>query len=218
MSAIHGYIFDMNGVIINDERFHQYSWKELCKKWGKNLTEEQFEKEVFGRREKETFSFLLGRDIQEQELGALSDERTQIVMDVFGDQIKPVPGITAFLQQLAAAGIPIGLATSSRKPYMNYILDTFELQSYFSAIVSGEDCSRGKPDPEIYLKAASLLNVDPKTCIAFEDSLSGIASARSAGMKVVGIATTQDAQELTNTILVVKDFTELTSEMIRELK
>lgn len=202
-----GYIFDMNGVIIDDERFHQYSWKKLCEKWGKTLTEEQFEKNIFGRREKDTFEFLLSREVAEEELGKLSDERTAIVMEEFGEQMHLVPGVREFLKGLHQNGAQIGLATSSRRPYMHYILDRFQLRPYFGAIVTSEDCIHGKPDPEIYLKAAHLLGVDPTSCVAFEDSVSGIHSAQAAGMKVIGIATTQSLETLEALgVTVVNDF------------
>lgn len=210
---IKGCIFDMNGVLIDDERFHQASWKELCRRWGKTLTEEEFETSVFGRREKETFAFLLGRDISDDEVGVLSDERTKIVMDLYKEQITLTKGLKEFLRNLQQAQIPIALATSSRRPYMTFILDTFDLWPYFTAIITAEDCLHGKPDPEIYLKAAKALQLAPKLCVAFEDSHSGIASAKAAGMSIIGIATTHTKENLAPFVTkVIDNFISLTIE------
>lgn len=192
-------IFDMNGVIINDERFHQQSWRVLINRNPgvfKTPTEDEFKHDVFGRSERSTLTYLLGRDVTPEELEAFSKERVEVVKALFSplvlaDNLKP------FLDQLQGENVPIGIATGSRPNYANHILDGLGLRPYIKTIVTADDIKNSKPDPEIYLQTAQKMDIEPENCVVFEDTISGIRAARAAGMYVIAIASTHRKDELT---------------------
>jgi len=202
-------IFDMNGVIINDERIHQESWRVYCQKHGFHITEEDFKHKVFGKTEKDTFSYLYNREVTPNELEQFSNERVDTAIEIFKPQIKMTDGLHNLLEKLEENNIPTAVATSARKRYFNFIMDELHIRDYFHVVLTAEDIIKGKPDPEIYLKTADKLHVKPEECIVFEDALSGIEAAKAAGMKVVGIATTHSKDELSLANKVVEDFKEV---------
>jgi beta-phosphoglucomutase len=189
-------VFDMNGVIIDDERIHQASWRQYCQKHGFHLTEEDFTHNVFGRTEKDTFEYLYGRTITSGELEAFSNERVDTAIALFKPQIKLADGLKKLLVELSDLSIPLAIATSSRRRYFRFIMEALDIGKFFKGAVTAEDIVKGKPDPEVYLKAAQLLGVPPQNCEAVEDTLSGIKSARAAGMQVTALASTHSADEL----------------------
>lgn len=211
---IRAVIFDMNGVIIDDEEYHQIAWRELCTTYGWTLTENDFQKEVFGRPEKDTISFLLRHEATEEEVERYSSERVKIAMELFKPQIKLTTGLFNFLEELKTHNIPMGIGTSSRRVYMNFIMDTLQIRSYFKIILTAQDIIHGKPDPEMYLKVAHGLDVLPNQCIVFEDSVTGIEAAKSAGMKAVALTTTNSAERLVAADKIIHSFNEIT---LREL-
>ena len=103
----------------------------------------------------------------------------------------------------------LAIATTAPKENREFVLNALGLEEYFEVILGEEDVQKGKPDPEIYLKTAELLGVAPDSCIVFEDSPVGVASAKNAGMTVVGITTTHSEDELEKADIIVQNFTEL---------
>ncbi len=207
-------IFDMNGVIVDDERIHQKSWRIFCADHGFQLTEDEFKQQVFGRIEKETFEYLFKRQLTEEEVAQYSDERVDTAIKLVTPVLEVVAGVLGVLRFLRDHRIKIALATSSRRRYQRFIFDSLRLDDFFDAIVTAEDISKGKPDPEIYLLAAKQLGIEPTSCVAIEDSVSGITSAQQAGMKVIGIATTHTPEEIRQADKVVLDFTSQSFEQL----
>jgi len=205
-------IFDMNGVIINDERIHQESWRRFCKKYGFKIKEKEFKQKVFGRTEKETLEYLFKSDIDEKNLSKYSNERVDIAIKLISDKLRLIVGLKDFFEYLDNRNVPMALATSSRRKYMNFILDSLKITKYFNVIVTAQDIDKGKPDPEIFLKAAKLLGVNPTDCLVIEDSISGIKAGKAASMKVVAITTTHKSEELILADKVISDFTKLSSQ------
>lgn len=210
-------IFDMNGVIIDDERIHQESWRQICKKYNFHLTEDEFKHNIFGRTEADTFEYLFHRQLTPEELAKFSDERVKTAIDIFKPQLTPTIGLLNLLEELTKQNISVAIATSARWPYTNFILDGLNIRKYFKEIVTAEDIKKGKPDPEIYLKTAEKLGVDPHDCVVFEDTLSGIKSAHSAGMKVIAITTTHKAEELSSADAIIPSFNDINANFLRKL-
>ena len=105
--------------------------------------------------------------------------------------------------------MPIGIATGSRPNYVNYILDGLDLRQHARSVVTADDIQKSKPDPEIYLQTAHALGVEPKDCVVFEDTISGIMAARAAGMYVIAIASTHTRDELTLADEVIDSFNKI---------
>lgn len=207
----------MNGVIISDERLHQDAWKKFVQAHNFQLTEDDFKQRIFGRSERDAFQFLFGHQLNDQEVAAYSDERLGYFFELHGDHLELVAGLIPFLESLQKHKIDLAVATSSRRRYQEFVFRTFDLGRFFKAVITSQDVENGKPHPEIYEKAAQAINQLPEDCLAFEDTHSGIQAARAAGMKVVGVATTHSAAELTKADLVIKNFMELNFEQLKRL-
>jgi HAD superfamily hydrolase (TIGR01509 family) len=133
-------------------------------------------------------------------------EKEALYRRIYKPFIKPVTGLLNFLEILSQKNIPMAIATSGIQPNIDFMFENIPIKHYFKIIVNSSHISNGKPHPEIYLKAASLLNISPKNCLVFEDAVVGINSAKAAGMKVIAIATTQTKEELAIADMIVDDF------------
>ena len=128
------------------------------------------------------------------ELRAVGNEKEALYRDTYGHLLEPLPGLHLFLEQLKAKNIPLGLATMGDQNNLELTLKQLEITSYFHSTTGGDQVTQGKPHPEIFLRAAEKIGIDPNDCLVFEDTLSGITAAQAAGMEVVGIST-QFSQE-----------------------
>lgn len=207
----------MNGVIVDDERIHQETWRRYCQKHNLHISEDEFTHNVFGHTEKDTFEYVLKRKISREELTHLSNERVDIAIELFTPKFGSTSGFLHFIEELQKNTILLAIATSSRRRYLNFIVDGLKIRNAFSVIVSSEDITQSKPHPEIYLKAAAQLSVIPTECVIFEDAVSGIKAARAAGMKVIGITTTHTSQELTLADKIISSFNEVSIEMLQDV-
>ncbi len=201
-----GIIFDMDGVIIDSNPIHKIALHQFCEKYGFHLSEEELLSRVYGRTNNEWITNLFQRKLTTQELIALGEEKEKIFRGLSKDQIKPLAGLRDFLEKLDADNIPRAIGTSAPRSNVDFVLKETKLARFFTIVLDQSDVTLGKPHPEIYLKVAAKLNLLPEQCIVFEDSLSGIASAKAAGAKVVGVATTHSPDEMEHTDSVIGDF------------
>lgn len=208
-------IFDMDGVIIDSNPFHKISLRQFCEKYGYHLSDEELVNRIYGRTNKEWITNLFG-PLSHDELIRYEEEKEGLFRELFKNDIKALDGLNQFLHQLKEKHIPVAIGTSAPRSNVDYVLAHTKLEKYFSVILDESHVEHGKPNPEIYLKVADRLGFEPARCIVFEDSLSGVESARRAGAKVVGVATTHSADELSHTDLVIADFNTLTPENLFE--
>ena len=202
-------LFDMDGVVVDNLPYHVEAWLLFCERKGIPLTREIFYRELNGMNSKDTFEWFYKREMSRAEIEVLEDEKELIYRDFYRDHINPAPGLLEFLQTLRAHGIKTALATSAGPGNIDFILDGLGIRDQFDAVIGGAEVRKGKPDPEIYLKAADLVGVEPGLCWVIEDSLQGIAAGQSAGMRVVGISTSHTPAELAHTDVVRPDFANL---------
>jgi beta-phosphoglucomutase len=202
------FIFDMDGVIIDSNPFHKISLKQFCKKYGHDLTEEQLRERIYGRTNKDWLTNVFG-NLDPEQLKKYADEKEALFRELYQNDIKPVDGLIAFLEKMDEQKVPRAIATSAPRANVDFTLAKTNTGKYFSTILDESFVQRGKPDPEIYIKTAAALKFNPGQCIVFEDSLSGVKSAKAAGCKVVGITTTHTREELHETDLVIDNFSGL---------
>ena len=210
-------IFDMNGVIIVDEKFHNQSWVEFCRLYNFKLTEEEFNRDIMGKRDKDTLNYLFKRNLSEGEVNKYANERDKLVNDLVENNLNLPEGLLKLLERFKKRGLPLAIATSARRGYVDFILESFRLREFFPLIITAEDVVKGKPDPEIYLKVADKLGIDPESCLVFEDSIFGIAAAKSAGMKVVAITSSHTEDEIQNKAdWVIKSFKDFDGSLLSQ--
>lgn len=195
----------MDGVIVDSNPFHKIALKQFCKKYGKDLTEEQLREKIYGRRNQDWLVNVFG-ELSPEKMKSLADEKEALFREVYKDDIVPVAGLISFLQKIKNHGIARAIATSAPRSNVDFTVEKTGIGLYFDTILDDSFVTRGKPDPEIYLKSAAALNRPPHQCVVFEDSLAGVESAKEAGCKVVGITTTHTREELKDTDWVIDNF------------
>ncbi len=210
MNGKRGAIFDWDGVIINSAEHHEESWERLAKETGHVLPDGHFTR-GFGMKNEVIIPDLLKWTSNLVEIRLLSLRKEAIYREVVRERnIAALPGVELWLQALGDAGIPCVIGSSTHRENIVTALEMLGMEHYFTAIVSAEDVKRGKPDPQVFLEAARRINIEPKDCIVFEDALVGIAAAKAAAMRVVGVTTTNPRAILSGANWVVDRLDELT--------
>lgn len=202
-------IFDLDGTLLDNNSYHRESWVEYLKSIGRYISEEEFNKNINGRTNKDVVEYIYGKNKSDVEITKHTLEKEALYRKIYKPFIKPVNGLIDFLEILKNKNIPMAIATSGIQPNIDFMFENIPIKRYFKAVINSSHITKGKPDPEIYLKVASLLNVPPKNCLVFEDAVVGIKSAKAAGMKVIAVATTQPKEELAGADMIVDDYEKL---------
>ncbi len=182
-------IFDLDGVLIHSMPLHILAWQQYLAALGVSC--EDIEQRMHGRRNSELVRDLIGNDLADAivlEHGAAKERLFREMLLKTDLNAYRVPGLFEFLQR--HRGVPKAVGSNAEPPNIDFVLDRLALRPFFSVTVNGYQVSRPKPFPDIYLKAAELLHMDPDNCIVFEDSPTGVEAARAAGMRIVGVETT----------------------------
>jgi beta-phosphoglucomutase family hydrolase len=202
-------IFDWDGVVIDSSAQHEKSWELLAAEIGKPLPAGHFKK-GFGKKNQVIIPRLLGWSQDPEEIERLGDRKEELYRELVRQGgMTILPGARELLAALKASGIPRAVGSSTPRTNLDSIFTSTGLNEFFDAVVSAEDVVNGKPAPDVFLKAASLLGVPPKRCVVFEDALFGIEAAQRAGMKVVAVATTNPLDLLRHADRVVASLKEV---------
>ena len=188
---IKGFLFDLDGVIVDTAVFHFQAWRRCSHKLGGDFTEAQNE-ELKGVSRVDSLKKIIewtGASVTADEFEALMVEKNEWYLELVQElsAADGLPGAVAFLQHAHAQGIKIALGSASKNAPM--ILDKMGLTPLFDAIIDGNNVINGKPHPEVFLKGAAALGLNPEECIVFEDSIAGVQAAKTGGMSCVGIGT-----------------------------
>lgn len=210
-------IFDMDGVICHTNPFHSEAFKVFFGKRGFNPTEEEFEEHMYGKSNKYIFKHFLGREIIGEEFISLENEKEGLFREIYADKIITLPEFLPFLEALKNEGFRTGVATSAPRANLDLIMGALKFAPKMESILASENVKNHKPDPEVYLTSAKLLDVTPKNCLVFEDSFSGVSAAINAGMQVVGVLSSHKKEELPPCQLYINDYSEINLETVREL-
>lgn len=207
----------MDGTLIDNTPYHFKSWQAFYKKHGLGeLSASEYKSSISGVPIIETLRRLFP-DADEATLKDYLNEKESYYREIYAPFLRPINGLENFLTELKDAGVKMAMASSATMGDINFILNKVPIRNDFEAIIDGSRVSRGKPNPQIFLKAAKELNADPVNCVVFEDSLAGIKAANAAGMKVVGITTGHQADQLQPSNLVIDDYSTLTVQQLAAL-
>ncbi|MGC1480544.1 MAG: HAD family phosphatase [Chthoniobacterales bacterium] len=212
-----GAIFDWDGVIIDSSAQHERSWELLAEELGKSLPEGHF-KRGFGKKNERIIPDL-GWATDADEIHQIGLRKEEFYRQLVSrDGVTPLPGARELLTVLQDAGIPCVVGSSTHRANIETICEITGLGGFFAGMVTGEDVSHGKPDPEVFRRGAEIIGIDPARCIVFEDALVGLEAARAGGMKCVGVATTEPLAALEGKAdLAVESLTILTLEQLSGL-
>lgn|SRR5215471_6914999 len=188
MSARRAVLWDMDGTLIDSEEFHWISWRDTLAAEGVAITREQF-LATFGQRNDSIIPKLLGDAATPEKIVQIGNAKEELYRRLIRrDGISPLPGVAQWLRQLHKQGWLQAVASAAPRANIDAVLQALSATQVFQGIVSAEDVRRGKPDPEVYLAAASRLGVPPGSCIVVEDAVAGVEGARRAGMKSIGVS------------------------------
>jgi beta-phosphoglucomutase len=189
IKAKKGAIFDLDGVIVDTAKYHYLAWKRLASELGFDFSESHNEalKGVSRMRSLEILLEVGGIKADEKTRRELAEKKNNWYVDLISrmEANEVLPGARGFLAFVRSLGIKTALGSASRNAPL--ILDRLELSDFFDVIVDGNSVSKAKPDPEVFLKCAQGLGLEPSDCIVFEDAVAGIEAAKNAGMAVIGI-------------------------------
>ncbi len=213
-----GVIFDWDGVIIDSSQQHETSWERLAAEEGKTLPRDHFV-QGFGKKNEWIIPNLLKWTDSPGEIHRLSLRKEALYRDVVVERgLSALPGVLEFLNRLKAEGVPCCIGSSTHRENITTILGVLGFEGKFGDMVTAEDVTQGKPHPDVFLKAAARLGLAPAECVVFEDAFAGIEAARAGGIKVIGVATTHDAETLAGRVdRVVHRLDEVSVEDLRTL-
>ena len=196
-------IFDMDGVIIDSNPLHRQAWAAFNRRYGLETTE-AMQRRMYGKRNDQIVLDYFGEGISPEEVDARGRAKERLYREMLTGRTEEmlVPGLRAFLERYR--DLPMGVGSNAEPENIALVLDEAGLRRYFRAVVDGHQVRHPKPHPEVYLRVAELLETDPAECIVFEDSHSGAAAAVAAGMRVIGISTTDD--NLSGTSITIDNF------------
>lgn len=201
-------IFDLDGTIVDNIPFHAQAFLEFARKHNTHLSLGEYYSTIQGRINKEIIPALFKENLTEEQIKAYADEKEAIYRRLYKN-IMPVPGLFGLFKEIKEKGLKLALATSAPSKNVDYVLSKLNIRGVFDVQVNGDQASRGKPDPEIYLKTAEILGVKPKECLVFEDSVPGIKAAKAAGMTVIALTTSHPPEKLKEADGVIDDFTQI---------
>ncbi|MBN1124910.1 MAG: HAD family phosphatase [Sedimentisphaerales bacterium] len=205
-------IFDVDGTMVDNYRFHQAAWIELGRRHNLPVTPEYYKANIHARSNDKNVTALLGNKATPEWIHKLGEEKEAIYRELFGPHLREIPGLNALLNELNEADIPCGAASNSPKANVDFVLDGLGIRCYFQAITTRCDVTIGKPDPQLFTITADKLGVPVQQCIIMEDSASGFLAARNANALYVVISAGADPDDLPLAIsasLMVRNFTEL---------
>ncbi|MGD2004220.1 MAG: beta-phosphoglucomutase [Flavobacteriales bacterium] len=193
---IKGFLFDLDGVIVDTAVFHFQAWRRLAQKLGGDFTEEQNE-QLKGVSRVDSLKKIIewtGATVSDEEFQSLMVEKNEWYLELvqgLGPQ-DALPGALDFLQTAYDQGLKIALGSASKNAPM--ILEKLGITPLFTAIIDGNNVVNGKPHPEVFLKGAEALGLEPSECVVFEDSIAGVQAAKTGGMSSVGIGDAETLQ------------------------
>lgn len=213
-------IWDMDGTLVDTGELHYEAWVALCRELGRPFSRADFTA-TFGRRNPEIFDILFGERFPDAEMNRLADRKEEIYRQAARRGVDLLPGVRPLLEGLHTAGIQQAIGSSAPRANLDLILELTQCRSLFAAIVSSEDTTRGKPDPQVFLKGAEKLGVPPQHCVVVEDAVAGVEAARNGGMKCIAVSFVghhpEEKLRAAGADLVVKTLEQVSVNTIREL-
>ena len=210
---IKAFIFDLNGTMINDMQYHANAWYDILNNDLKaGLTWDEVKVQMYGKND-ELLERIFGKDhFSPQQTEELSIEKERRYQQAYLPKLALINGLQGFLEKSAKEEIPMAIGSAAIPFNIDFVLDNLHLRHFFKAIVSADDVTISKPDPETFIRCAELLGVSPSHCLVFEDAPKGVEAARNAGMFCIVLTTMHSRHEFEmydNVLLYIEDYQSL---------
>lgn len=196
---IKAFIFDLNGTMIDDMEFHAQAWYDILNNdLNAGLSWNEVKKEMYGKNDELLVRVFGENHFTPQKMKELSIEKERRYQHAYLPKLRLIDGLREFLEEAAARNIPMAIGSAAIPFNIDFVIDNLKIRHFFKGIVSADDVTISKPDPETFTKCAELLKVLPANCIVFEDAPKGVEAAQNAGMKAVVLTTMHPENEFKN--------------------
>ncbi|WP_167856977.1 HAD family hydrolase [Hymenobacter aquaticus] len=210
-------IFDMDGVLIDNTPYQAKAFQLLFRDLGLTTNARQLLKRLNGMPATNILKTVFTGPVPKKQLEEYAAQREFLYRVLYWDKRRQTPGLSVFLRAARAAGFRLGLGTGSAPETIGYIIDHLDLRQYFDVVVGKDDVDKGKPHADTFTAAAHKLGVPPERCVVFEDAVLGEQAAYKARMRCIAVLSSLKARDFQAPLRVIKDFTEITPEQVREL-
>ncbi len=181
-------LWDMDGTLVDSEDYHWRAWRDAMAHEGTPITYDQFIR-TFGQRNDSILPQWLGAGASPERIQRIGDAKEELYRKLVREGgLEPLPGALEWVERLGQRGWPQAMASSAPRANIDVVLEVIGLAGSFQAVVSAEDVTAGKPDPQVFLTAAARLGTPPARCIVVEDAVPGVEAARRAGMRCIGVS------------------------------
>jgi beta-phosphoglucomutase len=214
MSELKAALFDIDGTLMDNNEYHKMAWMQYLEGQGREMSDEEFKKNVSGRTNLDAVQRIYGKEMSDEEASKYYLAKEEIYRKLYRPYISPIHGLLEFLKDLHDHGIVMAIATSGIQVNIDFMFEHIPIKQYFKEVIQSKDITKGKPDPEIFIKAAQAVGFPPENCVVFEDSLAGVKAAKKAGIKVVALTTSEEKKDLKKADLVIKNYNEINYEKL----
>ncbi len=181
-------LWDMDGTLVDSEEYHWLSWRDTMASEGIAITHEQFLK-TFGQRNDSILPQWLAAGTSAERIQQVGDSKEELYRKLVREGcLEPLPGVMDWVRRLREQGWLQAVASSAPRKNIEVVLEVMGLAGFFEALVSAEDVTAGKPDPQVFQKGAERLGMLASRCIVVEDAVPGVEAARRAGMRCIGVS------------------------------
>lgn len=212
---LHAVLWDMDGVLVDTFDAHYRSWQQTFDELSQPFDIEMFRR-TFGMNNRLILTTIFERDLGERFIQKVSDRKEELFRQGIKGHARLLPGVKHWLTRFQEMGVKQAVASSAPQANIDALLDELGVRAFFQVEAAGA-VLKGKPDPAVFLLAASLLKVEPAKCLVIEDAVAGVEAARRGGMKCVAVQTTNPAEKLKGANVVLKDLTSLTERHLQKL-
>ena len=181
-------IFDMDGVMIESEPIQSLAFEKIIRRYGKDpIFDENGIIQTIGMGAKDNWKILKEKHNIDEDVEVLYELRNEVYPNLLKNELVPKDGLLLLLDMLKTKKLPLAVASSSQPSHIELVLKGLGIRGYFTAIVSGHVVARGKPHPDVFLKAAEMLKISLVDCVVVEDAQVGVEAGKNAGMKVIAV-------------------------------
>lgn len=212
-----GVVFDMDGVLVDSAEPHYESWQRLAREEGISITRGQFEGS-FGRQNRDIIPSFFG-PVSPERLDSIAGRKEALYREIVKARVPAVEGAAALVKALSGAGVPLAIGSAGPRANIDLILEGMSVARLFQAIVSADDVTRGKPDPQVFQVACERIGLPPEQCVVIEDAPPGVLAAKTAGARVAAIMMHHSAETLAEAgaDVVVRRLVDLNVERLKKL-
>ncbi len=211
-----GFIFDMDGTMVDNMMTHHRAWQIKLRELGLEMLLHDVHRTIHGKNE-EIIERLFGDRFTPEQRRQIAGEKEERYREVFLPELKLIDGLQDFLNDCVSKNIPLSIGTAAPPGNVNFVMNNLNLHQFFKKVVNSDDVSLGKPNPEVFEKAAEGMNIPLSNCLIFEDSPIGATTAFNAGCPVIVVLTTHKRAEfehLPNVVKYINDYTEIAIEEV----